>query len=70
MSFSTIWEALAAIFKSGNVASKFERDLAPQGVKFEDLHAELKPSSERSSESLNLIFSSIFYGFYVLFYCF
>jgi hypothetical protein len=66
MSFSTIRETLAAIFKSGNVASKFERDLAPQGIEFEDLHAELKPSSE----SLNLIFSSLFFGFYVLFYCF
>jgi hypothetical protein len=70
ISFSTIRETLAAIFKSGNVASKFERDLAPRGAKFKDLHAESKPSSERSSESLNLIFSSLFFGCYVLFYCF
>jgi hypothetical protein len=69
-SFSTIRDALAAILKRENEASKFERDLASQGAEFEDLHAESKPSSERSSESLNLIFSSLFFWCYVLFYCF
>jgi hypothetical protein len=37
---------------------KFERDLALRGSKFEDLHAESKPSSK----CLNLIFSSSFFG--------
>jgi hypothetical protein len=59
-------EILAAIFKSGNIPSKFERDLAPWGAEFDDLHAESKPSSK----SLNLIVSSLFFWWYVLFYCF
>jgi hypothetical protein len=66
VSFSMIRETLAAIFKFGNVASKFERDLAPQGAEFEILHAE----SKSSSESLNLIFSSLVFRCYVPFYCF
>jgi hypothetical protein len=70
MSFSTILDALAAIFKGGDIASKFERYLAPQGAEFENLHTESKPSSERLRESLNLIFSSLFFWCYVLFYCF
>jgi hypothetical protein len=48
-------DALAAIFKGGNEGLKFERDLAPRGAEFEDLHVESKLSSERSSKSLNLI---------------
>jgi hypothetical protein len=66
MSFWTRGETLAIIFKSGNVASKFKRDLASWGAEFEDLHAKSKPSNE----NLNLIFSSLFFWCYVLLYCF
>jgi hypothetical protein len=60
VSFWRTRETLTTIFKSENIISKFERDLAPQRVEFENLHAESKPSSERSSESLNLIFFFFF----------
>jgi hypothetical protein len=66
VSFSRRLDALAAISKGENKVLKFERDLAPRGAEFEDLHAE----SKLSSESLNLIFSSLFLWCYVLFYCF
>jgi hypothetical protein len=46
--------------KPQEVLEIFKRDLAPRGAEFEDLHAESKPSSERSSESLNLIFFLFF----------
>jgi hypothetical protein len=69
MSFSTIQDAVAIIFKVENKTLKFERDLAPRGAEFEDLHTESKPSSEKLSESLNLIIF-LFFWCYVIFYCF
>jgi NurA-like 5'-3' nuclease len=59
VSLWNILDALAAILKRENEPLKFGRDLASQGAKFKDLHVELKPSSKRSSESLNLILSSL-----------
>jgi hypothetical protein len=61
VSFTTILDALAAIFNGENEDLKFERDLASRGLEFEDLHIESKLSSERSSESLNLIFFLSFF---------
>jgi hypothetical protein len=70
VSLSRILDALAAILNGENEVLKFERDLAPHGPEFEDLHIESKSSSKRSSESLNLIFFSPFFWCYVHFYCF
>jgi hypothetical protein len=70
VSFSTILDSQAAILKCENKFLKFNIDLVPPRAKFEDLHAESKPSDKRSSESLNLIFSSLLFWCYVLFYCF
>jgi hypothetical protein len=52
MSFWTRGETLAIIFKSGNVASKFERDLASWEAEFEDLHAESKPSDRARTQDV------------------